>query len=430
VQPPASSQPPGAQEPQGTPQQPNYEGGTKATWFHTGDPIKTPGGTWDDPSGRREGAQKSGLPASTPGIATPGDKGLGEWFQVTLPDGRVVVTQKVDKGPGKGPQAKGIGVDVNAALASTLYPGGPKTFPSGKGGFHVQPLGKTLPAGVKPGIQSGTATPQAAYGSEAIPLKGTTALTSLGARAAGGSAYPLTEPGLAGTTGWNEALNKPEIGIDPNQSYLSQKLAEQHELGHAGQKVLGEPGSDFLKERRQQFPEFEVKKHEELRQRLSDQATLDAWRKSKGWSATRSPSYLKERSENQRALSKADPKTLDMLRRVNRWSEMKAEERLLPSLPPKDNFDPRTGKPITSGYGPLPSLPTSDSIAMDRAAMDRAQGGVMQHTVNGEGKITVDVNAPSGTKVNAEGKGIFKEVETNRNIQMPQTSTGGEYAIQ
>jgi hypothetical protein len=265
---------------------------------------------------------------------------------------------------------------------------------------------------------------------EAIPLEGRTALTRLGARAAG-SAYPLTEPGLAGTTDWNAVQKKPEIGIDPNQSYLSRMLAEQHELGHAGQKVLGEPGSDFLRERGQQFPEFDAKKgHEELRQRLSDQAALDVWRKRKGWSATRDPSYLKERSENRWALSKADPKTLDMLRRVNKWSEMKAEEALLPSLPPQNNFDPQTGRPVTGGYGPLPSLPTSDSIAMDRAAMDRAQGGVVRHTVNGEGKITVDVNAPSGTKVNAEGKGIFKEVETNRNMQMPQTSTGGEYAIQ
>lgn len=137
--------PSGATVPQG--------GGTKATWFDTGGKI--PG--WSDPSGQREGGQASGLPSTTPGIATPGRTGLGEWFQVTLPDGRVVVTQKTDVGPGKGPQSKGIGLDVNAALASQLYPGGPSTFPSGRGGFHVKPLGPRLPSGMTPGLQTGAA---------------------------------------------------------------------------------------------------------------------------------------------------------------------------------------------------------------------------------------------------------------------------------
>jgi hypothetical protein len=141
----AGQTPSGATVPQG--------GGTKATWFDTGGKI--PG--WSDSSGQREGAQASRLPSTTPGIATPGSAGLGEWFQVTLPDGRVVVTQKTDVGPGKGPQSKGVGLDVNAALASQLYPGGPGTFPSGKGGFHVKPLGPRLPSGIKPGLQTGAA---------------------------------------------------------------------------------------------------------------------------------------------------------------------------------------------------------------------------------------------------------------------------------
>lgn len=136
--------------------QPSYEGGTKATWFHTGAPYQgTPGGpVWSDPSGRAEGAPASRMPSTTPGIATPGRGGLGDWHEVTLPDGRKFVYQKTDVGPGRGPQSKGIGLDINAPFAAQAYPGGPGTFPSGKGGFQVRRIGKQLPSGVQPGLQA------------------------------------------------------------------------------------------------------------------------------------------------------------------------------------------------------------------------------------------------------------------------------------
>ena len=38
--------------------------------------------------------------------------------------------------------------------------------------------------------------------------------------------------------------------------------------------------------------------------------------------------------------------------------------------------------------------------------------------VEGSGKISVDVNAPKGTRVGAQGKGLFKDVEINRQTQM------------
>jgi hypothetical protein len=49
-----------------------------------------------------------------------------------------------------------------------------------------------------------------------------------------------------------------------------------------------------------------------------------------------------------------------------------------------------------------------------------------EHKVNGTGKITVDVNAPKGTKVGAEGGGLFKDTEINRQTQMEpaKKSTG------
>jgi uncharacterized protein (TIGR02594 family) len=52
---------------------------------------------------------------------------------------------------------------------------------------------------------------------------------------------------------------------------------------------------------------------------------------------------------------------------------------------------------------------------------DAARRGLAQSNetkVNGTGKITVDVNAPKGTKVGAEGGGLFKDTEINRQTQM------------
>jgi GH24 family phage-related lysozyme (muramidase) len=60
----------------------------------------------------------------------------------------------------------------------------------------------------------------------------------------------------------------------------------------------------------------------------------------------------------------------------------------------------------------------------DRAAMDRS----MSHKVEGTGKIDVNVNAPKGTSVNAEGKGLFKEVNVSRQTQMDKSSSKGESA--
>jgi hypothetical protein len=62
-----------------------------------------------------------------------------------------------------------------------------------------------------------------------------------------------------------------------------------------------------------------------------------------------------------------------------------------------------------------------------RAQADRRQLDATQATetkVNGSGKITVDVNAPKGTHVGAEGGGLFKDVEINRQTQMLPASRG------
>src|SRR5262249_34566404 len=64
----------------------------------------------------REGAHASGLPIGTPGIALSTRETLGQPVVAVLPDGRRVLTRQTDIGP------PGV-VDVNAALATRIYPG-------------------------------------------------------------------------------------------------------------------------------------------------------------------------------------------------------------------------------------------------------------------------------------------------------------------
>ena len=61
------------------------------------------------------------------------------------------------------------------------------------------------------------------------------------------------------------------------------------------------------------------------------------------------------------------------------------------------------------------------SLFADRQQIDRSQQAAK---VEGTGKLTVDVNAPKGTNVGAEGGGLFKNVEVNRQTQMEQARVG------
>ncbi|TYL87443.1 CHAP domain-containing protein [Bradyrhizobium cytisi] len=68
--------------------------------------------------------------------------------------------------------------------------------------------------------------------------------------------------------------------------------------------------------------------------------------------------------------------------------------------------------------------------AADRRQIDGTQ--VAEHKVTGDGKISVDVNAPKGTNVGAKGGGLFKRVEINRQTQMSEAPRGpkGSYATE
>ena len=61
-----------------------------------------------------------------------------------------------------------------------------------------------------------------------------------------------------------------------------------------------------------------------------------------------------------------------------------------------------------------------DQIERARDILNRNQS----MKVEGSGKLSVDVNAPKGTRVGAQGKGLFKTVEINRQTQMEPAKRG------
>jgi hypothetical protein len=62
--------------------------------------------------------------------------------------------------------------------------------------------------------------------------------------------------------------------------------------------------------------------------------------------------------------------------------------------------------------------------------LDQPDGGVLdratssQIEVNQNGKLSVDVSAPAGTSVSAEGSGVFNQTETNRSVPMERAQAG------
>lgn len=122
---------------------------TKGTWFYT-EPggFKGDNGVWNDVQGAREGKPASGLSSDIPGIAVPNRNTLGHYYRVQAPNGEEQIVQQTDYGPGRGPVANGIGIDINAPLADRFgYT--PKNFPSG-GQFKYEYLGKENPEGDLP----------------------------------------------------------------------------------------------------------------------------------------------------------------------------------------------------------------------------------------------------------------------------------------
>jgi len=84
-------------------------------------------------------------------------------------------------------------------------------------------------------------------------------------------------------------------------------------------------------------------------------------------------------------------------------------------------------KPYESAGGRLQYAQRAHGL--DRSELDQTMAREVSHRVEGTGKLTVDVNAPAGTKVAAEGGGLFKQTEVNRQTQMTPAREGPTVAV-
>lgn len=108
------------------PQEGVYSG--KGSWY-----SQLPQYGWVDREDR-PGSNALGVPDEKQGIALPSRATLGQWFDVTFPDGQTHRLQQTDVGPAKW---TGKGIDISAAAAHEAgY--SPKNFPTG-GNFTWKP---------------------------------------------------------------------------------------------------------------------------------------------------------------------------------------------------------------------------------------------------------------------------------------------------
>lgn len=119
------SQPTGALTDYGSPQ-----GVGKGSWYSQY--LGTH--NWVDPQDK-PGSNALGVPDYQQGIALPSRSTLGQWFDVTAPNGQVLRLQQTDIGPAKW---TGRGIDISAA-AGERFGYSPQTFPTG-GGFAWAPV--------------------------------------------------------------------------------------------------------------------------------------------------------------------------------------------------------------------------------------------------------------------------------------------------
>ena len=89
---------------------------------------------WVD-KGDKPNSNALGVPDDQQGIALPTSSTLGEWFNVTAPNGVTLLLQQTDIGPAKWTGRK---IDI-AAVAAERFGYSPKNFPTDEGVFVWSP---------------------------------------------------------------------------------------------------------------------------------------------------------------------------------------------------------------------------------------------------------------------------------------------------
>jgi hypothetical protein len=125
--------------------------------------------------------------------------------------------------------------------------------------------------------------------------------------------------------------------------------------------------------------------------------------------AQRAPAFPDEAAANYGEVSSAYPYLTDRLRiRPKEW------ERFLSETPKSTNIEDRRREDPYEGV----DLPMREFNPLDRSGLDR--GLAAESGVEAKGNLDVNVKAPAGTEVKAEGDGMFKgNVAMNRQIDLP-----------
>ena len=213
---------------------------------------------------------------------------------------------------------------------------------------------------------------------------------------AGAGSTPVNEAirSTAGTAGMDEAHWKAIAGIE---SGLDPSSNANRSTQYKGLFQIGTRGADSEWARRGQGSPYDAQANAEAAAKLA--SDNNAWFKGKyGRDPTPTETY--------------------MMHQQGRGFYSRGSMTNIGGNPYPGMRGPQTHESFEAGWG---------REIERRAARNQLDGSQVASTrVEGTGKLTVDVNAPKGTNVGAEGGGLFKKVEMNRQTQMSPARRGPE----
>jgi uncharacterized protein (TIGR02594 family) len=211
---------------------------------------------------------------------------------------------------------------------------------------------------------------------------------------AGGGAVNSAISSTAGTAGMDEAHWKAIAGIE---SSLDPSSNANKSTQYKGLFQIGTRGADSEWARRGQGSPYDPQANAEAAAKLA--SDNNAWFKGKyGRDPTPTETYMMHQ-QGRGFYSRGTMTNIGN----NKYPGMRG---------------PQTHESFEAGWG---------REIERRAARNQLDGSQVASTkVEGTGKLTVDVNAPKGTNVGAEGGGLFKKVEMNRQTQMSPARRGPE----
>ncbi len=220
-----------------------------------------------------------------------------------------------------------------------------------------------------------------------------------GGHISGGGSVNDAIRSTAGTAGMDEAHWKAIAGIE---SGLNPSSNANRSTQYKGLFQIGTRGSDSEWARRGHGSPYDPQANADAAAALAKEN--NAWFKSK---YGRDPSPTETYMMHQQGRGFYSRGTMTNIA-GNRYPGMRG---------------PQTHESFEAGWGREINR-RAEGFAADRRQLDASQ--VASTKVEGTGKLSVDVNAPKGTNVSAEGGGLFKKVEMNRQTQMSPAKRGPE----